>query len=344
MRRALAGVLLAMAALGAAAEERIADIRQGHQPVRRFGAGRQHARRRRPGTTLEHARRRRRRRAADAGGRARSQSAFQSGRPARGLSAAQRRAMGSVAAGARDARAAGTDDDARSTSASPTSRTTAAPSSLRTNRTGHYCLWSITLDGGVETQLTEESGNAAYPAVAEHGRVAYLLKRDGEWSIRVLGPDGVISVAHSSTSRLSPPTWRPGGGVLVFGEQDSAETSRLQMLVLGEPRVLKSLSGSEDLFAARAAWRSGAEFIYAADGQLWRRGIATPTREPIHLFAAAAVEVATPPTDLRCFRCTRGSHRCRHQRLGALGRWPALRLHGTRRLVARRARRAAPAD
>jgi hypothetical protein len=40
-----------------------------------------------------------------------------------------------------------------------------------------------------------------------------------------------------------------------------------------------------------------AEFIYAADGQLWRREVATPVRRPIHLFAAMAVEVATPPAD-----------------------------------------------
>ena len=169
------------------------------------------------------------------------------------------------------------------------------------NRTGHYCLWSIGLDTSVETQLTEEDGAASYPTVAEDGLVAYVLARAGEWSVRVLGRDGVISVAHTSTSRLSAPTWRPGGSVLIFGEQDTADTSRLQLLLLGEPRVLKSLSGSEDLFASRAVWRSGAEFIYAADGQLWRRGIATPTREPVHLFAAAAVEVAAPPSDLAWF-------------------------------------------
>ena len=169
------------------------------------------------------------------------------------------------------------------------------------NRTGHYCLWSIGVDTSVETQLTEEDGAASYPTVAEDGLVAYVLTRAGEWSVRVLGRDGVISVAHTSTSRLSAPTWRPGGSVLIFGEQDTADTSRLQLLLLGEPRVLKSLSGSEDLFASRAAWRSGAEFIYAADGQLWRRGIATPTREPVHLFAAAAVEVAAPPSGLARF-------------------------------------------
>jgi Tol biopolymer transport system component len=166
------------------------------------------------------------------------------------------------------------------------------------DRTGRYCLWSVTLDGGVETQLTEEAGAASFPTVAADGLIAYLLARNGEWSLRVLGTDGAISVMHTSASRLSAPSWRPGGGVLVFGEQDSAATSRLQMLVLGEPRVLKSLTGGEDLFHSRAAWRSAAEFIYAADGQLWRRGIAVPVREPVHLFAAATVEVATPPAGL----------------------------------------------
>ena len=134
------------------------------------------------------------------------------------------------------------------------------------DRTGHYCIWSITLDGGVETQLTEESGTASFPTVSEQGLVAYVHSRDDQWSIRVLDLNGAIDVVHTSASRLSPPSWRPGGGVLVFGEQDSAETSRLQLLVLGEPRVLKSLSGGEDLFASRAAWRSVVEFLYAADG------------------------------------------------------------------------------
>ena len=163
------------------------------------------------------------------------------------------------------------------------------------DRTGHYCLWSIMLEDGIETQLTEEAGTAAYPTVSEQGLVAYVLDRSGEWSLRVLKPDGAIEVVHTTMNRLSPPSWRPGGGVLIFGEQDSPATSRLQLLVLGEPRVSKALSDGEDLFAARAAWRTGAEFLYTADGQLWRRGLATPTREPVHLNAAAVVEVAEPP-------------------------------------------------
>lgn len=166
-----------------------------------------------------------------------------------------------------------------------------------TNRTGHFCLWSIALGNRVQTQLTEERGNASLPTVSEHGLVAYLRLDGEQWSIRVLGSDGAAAQVYTSVQRLSALSWRPGGGVLVFGEQDSPESSRLQMLLLAEPRVQKSLSRSEDLFGTRPAWLSAAEFVYAADGQLWRRGIATPTREPVHLFAASAVEVAATPTE-----------------------------------------------
>ena len=169
------------------------------------------------------------------------------------------------------------------------------------NRTGHYCLWSLTLDNGVETQLTEEPGDAAFPAVSPLGLTAYVLARPGETLLRVLAPTGVATTVHSSSGRLFAPTWRPGGGVLVFGEQDAAQSSRLRMLLLTTPRVLKNASGIEDLFDTRPAWVSGAEMIYAADGQLWRRGLAYPVRRPVHLFAASTVEVSAAPADLPRF-------------------------------------------
>jgi Tol biopolymer transport system component len=169
------------------------------------------------------------------------------------------------------------------------------------DRSGRTSLWSITLDGRIETELTHESGTASFPTFSEHGLLAYLLSDGNAWWLNVRTSGGSTMTVHSSTRRLSPPSWRPGGGVLVFGEQDSAVSSQLRMLLLAEPRVLKALSVAEDLFASRPAWVSGAELIYAADGQLWRRGIATPAREPIHLFAASAVEVTAAPTDLTRF-------------------------------------------
>ncbi len=70
------------------------------------------------------------------------------------------------------------------------------------------------------------------------------------------------------------------------------------MLVLGDPIVDKPITDSEDIFFTRPAWLSSAEFIYASDGQLWRRAIALQNRQPVHVFAGRVVEARPPPADL----------------------------------------------
>jgi Tol biopolymer transport system component len=166
------------------------------------------------------------------------------------------------------------------------------------NRTGHFCLWSVDLASGVETQLTEEAGDASFPSASELGPIAYLLRRGTQQQIRVLLPSGVTAELVSRNVELGPPSWRPGGGVLVFGERDGTTGSRLRMLVLGDPVVDKPITETEDIFFSRPAWLSSAEFIYAADGQLWRRAIALQGRQPVHVFAARIVEARPPPADL----------------------------------------------
>ena len=168
-----------------------------------------------------------------------------------------------------------------------------------TNRTGHYCLWSIAFDGRVETQLTEEAGDASFPTVSEQGLIAYVLDRGNESVLRVLNPDGAVMTLYAGDGHLTAPSWRPGSGVLVFAEQTAPLTNQLRILLLGDPQVVKPLIENEDVFASRAAWLSGAEFVYAADGQLWRRALAHPTRQPVHLFAAVAVNPFPPPSDAR---------------------------------------------
>lgn len=166
------------------------------------------------------------------------------------------------------------------------------------DQTGHGCLWSLTLDGGVQTQLTEEPGNASLPTVSDRGVIAYLLDRPGASELRVLSGSGVSMTVYSSTSPLGSPSWRPGGDVLLFSEQRAGSADRLRMLLLAEPRVLKTLAEGEDVFRARPVWPNPSEFIYTADGQIWRRGLAVPGRRPVHLFAAHVVEVRSSPAQV----------------------------------------------
>jgi Tol biopolymer transport system component len=165
-------------------------------------------------------------------------------------------------------------------------------------QTGHYCLWSAALDTGVRTQLTEEAGDASFPSVSEQGLVAYVLTNGGRAALRLLAGNGASTTVFAADGLLSSPSWRPGGDVLIFGEGGPAGVDRLRMLLLANPPVMKTLSEGEDLFPGRVAWPSPAELIYTADGQLWRRGVAMPSRRPIHLFAASAVESREPPLDL----------------------------------------------
>jgi len=168
------------------------------------------------------------------------------------------------------------------------------------NRTGTFSLWRIEIDTGVLTRLTAEPGDASFPTVSEHGEIAYVRSEPDGWSLRALLPTGAGIELLRSRNRLTAPSWREGGGVVVYNEQrpaaaGTAPGSELKMLVLSATPVVKTLTRAEDVFESRVAWLSPGEYVYAADGRIWRRGIAYASRDPVHLFAAVAVEANTPP-------------------------------------------------
>jgi Tol biopolymer transport system component/cytosine/adenosine deaminase-related metal-dependent hydrolase len=164
--------------------------------------------------------------------------------------------------------------------------------------TAHYCLWSIDVASGVLTQLTEEPGDASFPAVGPRGEIAYVLERDGRFSLRVLATTGAAAEITGGEAKINAPTWRPGGNVLVYGVRNGTRPGRLEMLIQSDPPVRKSVSGAEDIFESRAAWASPGEIVYVADGRLWRRELAVPERSPVHLFAAVAVTAHEAPATL----------------------------------------------
>lgn len=169
------------------------------------------------------------------------------------------------------------------------------------NRTGTFSLWRVEIDTGVLTQLTAEPGDASFPTVSEHDEIAYVRRDPDGWSLRVLLPSGAGIELLRSQNRLTAPSWREGGGVIVYNEQrtagnDTGPSSELKMLVLSAKPVVKSLTRAEDVFESRAAWLSPGEYLYTADGRIWRRGIAHVSRDPVHVFAAVAVDALVPPT------------------------------------------------
>ena len=160
------------------------------------------------------------------------------------------------------------------------------------NPDGRYSLWSLALATGALTRLTDEPGDNSFPVVSDRGEIAYINRRDGAWTLRLFRRVGNGAQIVRSANALSAPSWRPGGSVLVYNERDSRGRSALKLLVIAEELVSKTLVQDEDIFATRATWISPADYLYTADGRIWRRGIAQLAREPVLMFAAVALDEA----------------------------------------------------
>ncbi len=159
------------------------------------------------------------------------------------------------------------------------------------NLSGEYALWALEIATGRQTQLTSERGDASFPTVSDDGAIAYVREEAGVFSLRSLSRASGNVELFSSELAIGAPSWRPGGGVIIFNQTDHATSSQLRMLLLSDIRVMKTLAAGEDIYAVRPAWLSPSQYLYAADGQIWRRGIGEKRREPVHLFAGVAVDV-----------------------------------------------------
>lgn len=175
------------------------------------------------------------------------------------------------------------------------------------NPDGRFALWSLRLTTGALTRLTNEPGDNSFPVVSDRGEIAYINQRDGVWALRLHRRAGDSAEVARSASVLSAPSWRPGGSVLVYSERDNRGRSALNLLVIAEDFVSKTLVRDEDIFATRPAWISPADYLYTADGRIWRRGIAQLAREPVLMFAAVTLD-EVPLTPVANVLDGRGPH------------------------------------
>jgi hypothetical protein len=155
--------------------------------------------------------------------------------------------------------------------------------------TGWFTLWELDFEEGAVRQLTAEHGHSRFPTVADTGELLYVNVDRGISTLRLYDEQSGGTELFRSEHLLAAPSWRPGGQVIAFDEIDGQGLSTLRMLVVADEPVIKDLTLAEDVFAGRAAWLSPGELIYTADGQIWRRGIGSITRTPLHLFAAVGV-------------------------------------------------------
>ncbi len=132
-------------------------------------------------------------------------------------------------------------------------------------------IWETDLATGLEWRLSNRPGDETEPAWSRDGRDLLYVHRDGDsWSL-VLRPHGEPEeVLVTSNARLSGPSWRPDGSLVMFW-RESDEGLSLDMVILSQPRLVRRYADGEDYAPAPVSWLDKHRMFYAADGVIRQR-------------------------------------------------------------------------
>ena len=131
-----------------------------------------------------------------------------------------------------------------------------------------YNIWTLDLRSGELKQITKNTSEDFMPSWSpDDNEIVFATSRDNYeslWAmnVRSMGDRRVRSVKGA---RLDAPSWGPDGQI-VYHVTASGQT---RYEIDG-----KSVTGSENVFAFRAAWASKSEYFYVSDGKIRRRTLA----------------------------------------------------------------------
>lgn len=151
------------------------------------------------------------------------------------------------------------------------------------DRTGNFDVWSLNLISNELSLLISQTGNASFPSVSDRGDLAYVSQDGDTWVVKVLPTRGGLVDAYTSRYPLGAPSWRPGGGAILFSETTKPQENGLKLLIFAGEPVQKDIEILSGVTGTRTAWISSAEFLYTANGSIWRRGLANTGSSPVIL-------------------------------------------------------------
>ena len=146
--------------------------------------------------------------------------------------------------------------------------TRVAFSSDRGNPLGSdYNIWMLDTRSGAITQVTKSPGEDFMPSWSpDDTEIAFASSRDsydGVWVINV-ATGAERKVRTVAGARVDAPSWGPGGQLLYH--VTAANQTRFE--IDGKP-----VTGTENVFAFRAAWASPTDFLYVSDGKIRKRSV-----------------------------------------------------------------------
>ncbi len=147
---------------------------------------------------------------------------------------------------------------------------------VASNRGGSFDIWEVDIDGLELRQLTFTTGDEHDPAWNDDGtQLAYVTPTTTGSSLFTLVPGAQPKRVLQEPGQIRAPSWRPGGGVLLY-VREQVVTSQLRMLLLSEPPITKPITHHEQVVPRPAHWLTAGEFLYTADNSIRRREFGLP--------------------------------------------------------------------
>lgn len=132
-------------------------------------------------------------------------------------------------------------------------------------------IWEADLATGLQWRLTQLPGDETEPAWSSDGRdLVYIHHEAGTWSLVLRRHGEPEEVLVTSGARLAGPSWRPDGSLVMFWREGDEGLS-LEMVILSQPRLVRSYADGEDYTPAPVSWLDRHRMFYSADGVIRQR-------------------------------------------------------------------------
>jgi len=151
-----------------------------------------------------------------------------------------------------------------------------------------FDLWEVDLPTGVHWRLSNHHGDETDPAWSADGRDLVYVRRHGElWSL-ILRRHGLREETIVSTpNQIAGPSFRPDGSLITF-VQRSAFGPAIKMVILSQPRLIRSYASDENFVFAPVSWLDRHRMIYTSDGTIRQRLFNSWTSTPLPFRATIA--------------------------------------------------------
>lgn len=134
-----------------------------------------------------------------------------------------------------------------------------------------FDLWELDLPTGLTWRISHQAGDESEPAWSADGRnLVYIHRLDDQWSLVLRRRGQPDEALVTSTLRLSAPSWRPDGSLITYLRQGDVALS-IDMIVLADPPLIRTMVSGEDFFEAPVTWLDRQRMLYAANGVIRRR-------------------------------------------------------------------------